>query len=281
MNPIDAASARKPSNHTNPVDFGPFAATTATQAPPTDPCRPYGIPDGTAFEALVSENLRQRRLSARVVDVLQTNALRIQAALSAARLWEEVLTEAERRRLGDHLESLWRQLGTAGIWRKLRGVSLERAVVDVARELGLVDDPTARWLLRELGEVSDDPEEAIQAARASSALVLVERPRTVYWNGDVIDVSWEQRAALWHFFWELCRRAKAGQPLDSLDLGEEAHPDIIAKQKWRLLRQAGFPAELGDLIQPAGRHTQQLDLSAQQIRLFEVVGVDTVREWTA
>jgi hypothetical protein len=230
--------------------------------------------------AMVSKNVTQRRLSARIVDVLQSNALRIQAAVSAARLWDEVFTESERRRLGNDLESLWRQLGTAGIWRKLRGVSLERAVVDVARELGFLDVPTTRWLLRELGEVSDDPEEAIQAARASSALVLVERPRTVYWKGEVIDVAWEQNAALWHFFWELCRRAKAGQPLDSLDLGEGAHPDSIAKQKWRLLRQAGFPAELGDLIKPAGRHTQKLDLSAPQIRLFEVVCVDAVREWT-
>src|SRR5207253_5774027 len=132
---------------------------------------------------------------------------------------------------------------------------------------------------RELGEVSDDPEEAIEAARASTALVLVERPRTVYWKGKPIDVPWERHPALWHFFWELCRQAKAGRPLDVLDLGEEAHLDSIAKQKSRLLGKAGFPVELGHLIKPAGRRTQKLDLPAPQIRLFEVVSVDSVREW--
>jgi hypothetical protein len=229
----------------------------------------------------VSENRIQRPVSARVMEVLETNALRIQPAVSAARLWEEVLTASERWHLGGDLPALWCQLGTAGMWRKLRGVSWERAVVEVASQLGFLGPSTARWLLRELGEVADDPEEAIQRARASCALVLVERPRTVYGKGEVIAVAWEQHAALWQFFWELCRRAKAGQPLDALDLGEGAHPDSIAKQKWRLLRQAGFPAELGDLIQPAGRRTQKLNLSAQQIRLFEVACVDTVREWTA
>jgi hypothetical protein len=85
--------------------------------------------------------------------------------------------------------------------------------------------------------------------------------------------------ALWQFFWELCRRAKAGRPLDALDLGERAHSDSVAKQKCRLLGKAGFPVELGDLIKPAGRHTQRLDLPPPQIRLFEVVCVDSVREW--
>jgi hypothetical protein len=53
-------------------------------------------------------------------------------------------------------------------------------VVDVASQRGFLGPSTARWLLRELGEVTDDPEETIHRARASSALVLVERPRTVY-----------------------------------------------------------------------------------------------------
>jgi hypothetical protein len=162
----------------------------------------------------------------------------------------------------------------------LRGVSLERAVVDVAAELGFLGAPTAQWLLRELGEVSDDPELAIEAARASSALVLVERPRAAYWKGQPIHVAWERHAALWGFFWELCRQAKAGRPLDPLDLGEQAHADSIAKQKSRLLGKAGFPVALGDRIQPTGRRTQKLDLPPHEIRLFEVVCVDRVREWT-
>lgn len=226
----------------------------------------------------VPNNPTQRRLPPRVVDVLETTALRIRAAVAAARLWEEVLTESERARMGGHLSSLWCQRGTAGIWMQLRGVSRERAVVEVAAELGLLAPSSTRWLLRELGEVFDDPDEAIQAARVSTALVLVERPRTVYWNGAPIAVAWERHAALWQFFWELCRRAKAGSPLDPLDLGEWAHRDSIAKQKSRLLGKAGFPIDLGALIKPTGRRTQKLDVPPPQIRLFELVSIDSVRE---
>jgi hypothetical protein len=228
----------------------------------------------------VSKDLPQRPLSARVVDLLETNALRIQAAVSAARLWEEVLTESQRQLLGGDLPSLWCRLGTAGIWKKLHGVSSERAVVDVAAELGFLDAPTARWLLRELGEVSDDPEEALQEARNWSALVLVERPRAVYWKGRPIEVAWEHHTASWRFFWELCRQAKAGRPLDPLDLGESAHLDSVAKHKSRLLGKSGFPGELGNLIKPCGPRTQKLDLPPPQIRLFEVVCVERLREWT-
>lgn len=78
-------------------------------------------------------------LPQRVVAELQTNALRIKAAVCALRLWEWVLTEDDRKRLGGELEDVWRRYGTAGIWMKLRGVSRERAVVDVAYALNLID----------------------------------------------------------------------------------------------------------------------------------------------
>ena len=153
-------------------------------------------------------------------------------------------------------------------------------MVDVAADLGLLYPSSARWLLRELGEVSDDPEEAIEAARVSMALVLVERPRTAYWRTSLIKVAWERHSALWHFFSELCRRAKAGQPVDYVDLGASAHPDCVAKQKSRLRGTVGFPLALADLIKPTGRGTQKLDLSPSQIRIFEVGSVDRVLEWT-
>jgi hypothetical protein len=227
---------------------------------------------------MTHHNVTQRPLSAPVADLLETTALRIQPPVSAARLWNQVLSEAERQCLGRDLPSLWCERGTAGIWQKLRGVSLERAVVDVAAALGFLDPSTTRWLLRELGEVSDDPEEAIEAAQNSSALVLVERPRAVYWKGRPITVDWQRYTASWQFFWELCRQAKAGRPLDPLDLAESAHVDSIAKQKWRLLRKSGFPRALGDLIKPCGPRTQKLELPPQQIRLFELASVDRLRE---
>src|SRR5262249_31367674 len=186
----------------------------------------------------------QPLLPARVSAELQTNALRIQAAISAARLWERVLTEGERQRLGGALEEAWRRYGTAGMWMRLRGVSAERAVVEVAHGLGFLDDATCRWLLRELGEVHDDAEEALQAAIAGGGLVLIERPRAAYWQGQQIAVDWDRRPALWDFFWELCRQAQAGEPYEptSVSLGGLAG---VTQQKSPLATLRGSPRPLG------------------------------------
>jgi len=220
----------------------------------------------------------ERRLSLRAREELETNAQRIRAAVSARDLWEHVLTEAERQRLGGHLETAWRQHGTAGMWQKLRRVSAGRAVVDVARELGFLDERRHRWLLRELGEDPEDPAEALKAAIASAALVLVEHPPAAYWQGQPIGVDWERRSTLWAFFWELSWHAKAGQGVDRWTFGKEAHRDIVAKQKSRLLALAGFPQALGDRIKPMGRGTQKLDLPPERIRLFEMGLAEPVRE---
>jgi hypothetical protein len=214
------------------------------------------------------------------MEELQTNAQRIQAAISAARLWERILTERERQRLGGVLEDAWRQYGTAGMWMNLRGVSAGRAVVDVAHALGFLDDAAWRWLLRELGEVHDDPEEALQAAIAGGGLVLIERPREAYWQGQPIAVAWDQRPALWDFFWELCRQAKAGHALDHTTFAS-TDVAVVTKQKSRLRGTRGFPPTLATLIRPVGRGTQQLALPPQQIRIFEVVVNETLRERTA
>jgi hypothetical protein len=226
----------------------------------------------------VVATVRPHPLSPRAREELEANYHRIRAAVSAIRLWERILTEAERQRLGGDLEIAWRQHGTAGMWMKLRGVSLPRAVVDVACELNFIDDRTRRWLLREVGEVPDDPAEALDTAVASGDLVLVEQPREAYWRGQPISVDWEKRSALWDFFWELCRHAKAGQAIDRMTFGNRAHCDIVTKQKARLLAGPGFPSDLGKLIKPIGRGTQKLDLPAARIRLFEAAVSEAIRE---
>lgn len=93
-----------------------------------------------------------RELRSKVIQELQTQQGRICAAASARRLWDRVLSPEERERLGGDLQQCYSRLGTVGMWTELRGVSPERAVVDVARELGFLDEPTAKWLLRETGE---------------------------------------------------------------------------------------------------------------------------------
>jgi|SRR5579884_3626471 len=221
--------------------------------------------------------VRSHPLSPRAEEELDMNFHRIRAAASAARLWERVLSETDRRQLGGNLEVAWRTLGTAGMWMKLRGVSLPRAVVDVAWELDLMSDRMRRWLLRELGEAPDDPEEALEEAIASGDLVLVEHPRAAYWHGQPISVDWGRRSALWDFLWVICQHAKAGKAVDHTTFNA-TDTAIVAKQKSRLRGLQGFPRSLAALLQPAGRYTQKLNLPPQQIRLFEMRLGETVRE---
>lgn len=218
-------------------------------------------------------------LSDKAEEELRVKALLIKAPVSAARLWGQVLTEPDRQRLGGDLEAAWLLYGTVGMWQRLRGVSAARAIVDVAYELGLLYDHTRRWLLRELGEIHDDPDQAIEAAVASIALVLVDRPRTAYWQGHEILVDWDCHPALWDYFWELCRHAKANQPIDHTTFRASRDSAIVTKQKSRLRAQRHFPRALGALIRPVRPYGQRLDLRPDQIRLFELISRETLREY--
>jgi len=98
-----------------------------------------------------------RQISREIAQELQEHWLRISPVVSAQRLWNRTLTEEDRRRLGGNFEESYTRLRTVGMWRQLRGVSLERAVIEVAREIGFLDDRTANWLLREIGEEEPAP----------------------------------------------------------------------------------------------------------------------------
>ncbi len=217
---------------------------------------------------MVSNN-PPRKLQPRHEEELRSCISGVGPLVSAQLLWDRVLTPEQRQRLGGDLVQLYQRYGTVGTWRKLYGGSRVRAALDIARELGLLTDQKHSWLLREWGESPRDAEAAREAAIASGALVLVERPRAAYWNRQQMDINWERLGALWTFFWKLARHAQSSEPLDYTALGESAHRDIIAKLKCRLTHQKCFPRALGKLIQPTGPRTQELKLRPDQIHIFE------------
>lgn len=58
----------------------------------------------------------------------KTAILRMKGTAAALRLWQRVLTDEDRRRLGGDLEEAYVQhCGAVGMWRHLRGVSVPRA----------------------------------------------------------------------------------------------------------------------------------------------------------
>jgi hypothetical protein len=105
--------------------------------------------DGNSREGIVVDS-RGREISQEVASELNTARLRAQPAVVAERVWRRLFTEEDRQRLGGNLETCWPRLGTVRMWAQARGVSLERAIIEVAHGVGLMSDQTAHWLRREL-----------------------------------------------------------------------------------------------------------------------------------
>ncbi|MBN9119350.1 MAG: hypothetical protein J0I06_09340 [Planctomycetes bacterium] len=83
-----------------------------------------------------------------------TAYLRVRGAPPAVRLWDWVLTEEEKQRLGGELDTAYaRHRGAVGMWMHLHGVSLPQAVVAVALAIGFLDAATGRKLLGMCGEL--------------------------------------------------------------------------------------------------------------------------------
>jgi hypothetical protein len=216
----------------------------------------------------------------RVREELQINWLRVQSVASATRLWERCFTSEEQRRLGGDLEQAFRQGGAVGMWRRLHGCSLVRATIEVAHALNFLDDGSKRWLLRQSGEFSDDPDEAIQLALRRADLVVVASPRSIYWLGREIPIDWTRRTALWDYFLTLCEQAKAGLPVDASDFGEHRDQNDHRKQKSRLSRHEFFPIDLAARI-VSGRGGQQvLEIEPQRICILERIRSDRLCERT-
>jgi hypothetical protein len=219
-------------------------------------------------------------ISGKVQEELHAAYLRVSLAASALRLWERVLTEQDRARLGGDFRRAYTEFGVIGMWMKLRGVSPQRAVIDVAKKIGFITDETRDFLLRGIGDLADNPAEAIAKGVSDGALVLVERPRTAHWDRRKIEVDWNANPKLWEYLFELCRHAKAGRPLSPVIFGENADPYHLTKLKSRLSKFEGFPPSLSDRIASAGEGMQRLDIPPERVRLFEVVTTEVLRERT-
>jgi len=207
----------------------------------------------------------------------ETARLRIIPPESAWRLWERQLTAPERGKLGGDFEVAYHRHRTAGMWMALRGVTYQRAVIDVAQVLGFLTGENGDSLLRAIHE-SRDPEEAREQAIDAGSLVLSDCPRTMWFGGHEVDVDWERHDSLWVFLWQLVRCAKAGCPVDRWSFGNRAHRNIVTDRKSKLSKLEGFPIEIINQIEVRGNGSQQLCLPREQIRVFEDFG-ERLREW--
>jgi hypothetical protein len=209
---------------------------------------------------------------------MQTARHRIRSPQTAIELWERVFSPEERQRLGGDFDAAFLRHGTAGMFQKLHGSSLKRAIIDVAFLMGHMDAHTRTALLHRFGE-NQDPEQAIDKAIAAGHLVLVEDPREAFWNQVKIEINWYRYNAAWQFLWELAQHGKVGKGVDRSKFGDEANEKIVADRKNRLITHREFPAGLAEHIKSAGRATQRLVLPAEKIRILESAVGNEIREW--
>lgn len=105
-------------------------------------------------------------------------SISLKSAALGRQLWEMLLSEAERQRLGGDLEASWEQFGTIGMWLHVRGGSRSRAIVELAHQLDLITESGYQFLLSEIGEASRVPTAA-----------------TPHWNRDTGEL-WYAEAAI-------------------------------------------------------------------------------------
>jgi hypothetical protein len=143
-------------------------------------------------------------MSESVFKELSTADLRIRNANVALRVWERLFSDEDRQQLGGNLDEIWRRLGTVGMWVEARGVSVEKAVIDIAEAVNLMDTGTAHWLRRELGliEVTDaqstnQPHWDADTGRLSFNGIIVRRVRVFQNPSNVQTILDEFEAAGW------------------------------------------------------------------------------------
>jgi hypothetical protein len=100
---------------------------------------------------------QERLLAPAVVDALRTAYARVKPFTSARRLWDRVLSDDDKLQFGWNLQTSYERLGTVRMWMETRHVSFTRAVVEVAHEIGFLDQPTYTWLLRKIGDELPQP----------------------------------------------------------------------------------------------------------------------------
>lgn len=115
----------------------------------------------------------KKKLSPRALEELKTQTLRVRPFASAELMWEQLLTAADRKKLGGDLGVAWQKHGTAGMWAEARRTSPERAVLDVALGIGHMSQANYDWLLREMG-----------MRRSSPKPKRPQKPLVPEWNKD-------------------------------------------------------------------------------------------------
>lgn len=191
---------------------------------------------------------------------------RIVPKIACGTLYWDALQEPERKRCGGNfLGAFQKHQGTLGICQKLTGVSLRRAVLDVAATIDLISEKEHAKLLAALGEEGDGLEARIRHSIQKFQLVVVEGRRDLYFRGTRINFA--RHLQQWTCLRRLIENAPTRRHLSTVDITlAERGPNYLSKLLSTISNRAGFPPELRDLITSPDRDdTWVLNLDAGQI----------------
>jgi hypothetical protein len=91
-------------------------------------------------------------------DLLGLASTTLLSLYGARRIWDEVLTDAEKRRLGDSIEDAWAKHGSALCWWiHLTGQDALRSVVELSYRADSFDERVRRRYLRAIGQPDNGP----------------------------------------------------------------------------------------------------------------------------
>jgi hypothetical protein len=115
-----------------------------------------------------------------------------------------------------------------------------------------------------------ETEDAIDWLRQQTRLLLVDqRPRTAYWDGQPFGQHWDQFPVVWDLLWELARRARQGRPLQAEDVTPPGHSTTAVKHRRSRLSKE-IPAALDALIDDVRPKGYRLQLERDEIALMSV-----------
>jgi hypothetical protein len=113
-----------------------------------------------------------------------------------------------------------------------------------------------------------ETEDVIDWLRQQTRLLLIDqRPRTAYWDGQLFGQHWDQYPVVWDLLWELARRARQGQPLQAEDVTPPGHSTTAVKHRRSRLSKE-IPAALDALIDDVRPKGYRLQLERDEIALM-------------
>lgn len=174
-------------------------------------------------------------LSADVTTELNHYWRKIETVGAAEKIWKR-LTDEERQGLGVNVRAATEQNGVVAMWRKLKSVSLERAIVDIAFQLNFMTPYDQQWLLQQLGEC--EPVATIEQRVAAEEPVAVEPPvvEKPCWNRETLELTFVGAAIR-----RIGRPDKAKNVMTVLDAFQDC----------------GWPSRIDDPL-PGGRNQERL-----------------------